>query len=149
MGSRGRAFTSGLMRNDEIVAPIPFDGRAVGKREALPRVRSNTEAREHVSRNEGVNRSRIQEEFNVFSHFRVREVRNLKSERRECHGAQFYAVAAIAGRYVQIGSEANTSPVTDQALDLDPPQSSRNSQTPHFPFRLFVSRRLTKIGLLR
>ena len=134
----------------ESVAPIPLDGRAVWKQEALPQVGSNTEAREHVPRNEGVNRSRIQEEFNVFPHFRLREVRNLKSERRrECHGVRFYAVAAIAGRYVQIGSDANTSPVTDQALDLDPPQSSRNSQRPHFPFRLFVSRRLTKIGLLR
>lgn len=133
----------------ESVAPIPLDGRAVGKQESLPRVRSNPETREHVPRNEGVTHSRIQEEFNALSHVRVREVRDLKSKRRECHGARFYAVAAIAGRYVQIGSEANTSPVTDHALDLDPPQSSRNSQTPHFPFRLLVSRRLTKIGLLR
>ena len=39
----------------------------------------------------------------------------MKRERRECHGTRFYAVAAIAGRYVQIGSDANTSPVTDVA----------------------------------
>src|SRR5205823_12668645 len=80
--------------------------------------------------------------------------RNEAAARHACaqHDRLFspvYAVAAIAGRYVQIGSEANTSPVTDQARDLDPPQSSRNSQTPHFPFRLLLSRRLTKIGLFR
>src|ERR1051326_3071217 len=61
--------------------------------------------------------------------------------------SRFYA--ATLGRYVQIGSDANTSPVTDHAREREPPQSSRNSQMPHFPLRLLLSRRLTKIGLWR